>query len=578
MDVVVETTGKRPEVVIDAVDGIEVVRIVLVLPETAVPKPLSVSFRTPLVDAHGLWRPESQPERLQGQTLEPPWESFQTSAAIGAPIACVYGIDGSNRVTFACSDACNPLTLSANVDEETGELVCAITFFDVPMAPLDRYEAELRVDRRSVPYYEAIDAVRVWWERWYPPAPIPRAAREPVYSTWYAFHLDLTAEAVEAQCRLARDMGCGVVIVDDGWQTDTVARGYASTGDWRPTPAKFPDLRGHVERLQALGLAVMLWFAVPFVGERSAVWRLFEGKLLAYEPHGWDGVWGVLDPRFPEVRAAIVETYERALRDWGLDGIKLDFLDELRLRETDTFGGTRDTDSVVDALEAVLEQIATGLRANNPDALVEVRQTSTGPFMRRFATMMRAYDCPNDALENRIRTLTLRLLAGHTPVHSDMLMWHRDDTPESAALQLLSVLFSVPQISVRIDELSDAHRELLRFWLSFWLEHRNVLLDGRLRPLQPQAGYALVVADDREELVAAAYATELVALPHIPARAYLINATGASRLVLELKRPWSGTLRSRDCCGRLLCDEAAELPSGVTSLAVARSGLLELLA
>lgn len=42
------------------------------------------------------------------------------------------------------------------------------------------------------------------------------------------------------------------------------------------------------------------------------------------------------------------------------------------------------------------------------------------------------------------------MTSGDTAVHSDMLMWHRDDRDEAVALQLLSVAFAVPQISVRL--------------------------------------------------------------------------------------------------------------------------------
>ena len=34
-----------------------------------------------------------------------------------------------------------------------------------------------------------------------------------------------------------------------------------------------------------------------------------------------------LDPRYPEVRQYLIDTYVKALRDWELDGFKLDFID-----------------------------------------------------------------------------------------------------------------------------------------------------------------------------------------------------------------------------------------------------------
>jgi alpha-galactosidase len=493
-------------------------------------------------------------------------------------VCCAFTQSGVNRLTYAWSDASSALRLETVVVEETAELACAIRLFDPPTPPLERYEAVLRIDTRPMPYYEVLDAVQGWWAAMpeYTPAPVPAVAREPVYSTWYSFHLGIDAEAVEEQCRLAKALGCASVILDDGWQTETVDRGYTSCGDWRPSLTKFPDLRDHVRRVQAMGLAYILWFALPFVGERSERWHEVRDRLLSFEPSEWEGRWGVVDPRFPDVREQIASTYERAVREWGLDGLKLDFIDELQLLEGDGFGRGRDIDSLPLATERLLEELVERSRAIKPELAIELRQTSTGPVMRRFATMFRALDCPGDALENRVRTLTLRLLAGATPVHSDMLTWSPSDSVESAAAQLLSVLFAVPQISVRLDRISEDHRRMLRFWLTFWREHRSALLDGRLRPLRPELNYPLVLAESPDELVAAAYGREAVSLTHTPSSTYVVNATGEERLLLELATPIRCRTVVRNCMGELLEDRRLELPEGFQAVAVPRSGLLEL--
>jgi alpha-galactosidase len=575
----VETEGPRPCIDVRSEEpGLDVVSVTLRLPEPHVPKPLTVSFRHPLTDVHGLWRPDCQPQRIFDRTLEPPWESFRTSASRGAPVVCAYAQSGENRITFAWSDARHPTTVRANVDEATGELLCSLTLFDLPSAPLSHYDATLRLDTRPTPYYEALDGVRAWWDAMpaYEPAAVPTFAREPVYSTWYSFHLGLTAEAVEQQCRLANELGCAVVIVDDGWQTDTVERGYSFCGDWQPAATKFPDMRAHVERVHALGMKYLLWFAVPFVGEHSAAWSAFSDKLLVYEPAAWSGRWGVLDPRFPEVREFLVTTYERAAREWGIDGLKLDFIDEFHLTEADRFGEGRDTASAADALERVLTEVTTRLRRRVPDLAIEFRQTYTGPVMRRFGNMLRAADCPNDALENRVRTLTLRLLAGDTPVHSDMLMWSPEDNAESAALQLVNVLFAVPQISVRLDRLPTEHIDVLHFWLGFWRRLRDVLLDGRLRPLHPELNYPLVLAERGDTLVAAVYGQELVYLGKLPARTYVVNGTWRGRLVVEVAEPCERLIRVCDCTGRQQHEAPMRFDVGFTVLEVPRAGLVEL--
>ena len=143
------------------------------------------------------------------------------------------------------------------------------------------------------------------------------------------------------------------------------------------------------------------------------------------------------------MREFLIETYESALREWDLDGFKLDFVDSFGAsRET---GGGRDHDGVPEAVDRLLEDTIERLRRIKPDVMVEFRQSYVGPLMRKYGNMFRAMDCPNDAVENRMHTLDIRLLCEDTAAHSDMLMWHAEDPVHSAALQLVNVLFSVPR-------------------------------------------------------------------------------------------------------------------------------------
>ena len=67
--------------------------------------------------------------------------------------------------------------------------------------------------------------------------------------------------------------------------------------------------------------------------------------------------------------------------------------------------------------------------------MIEFRQPYIGPLMRKYGNIFRAGDCPNSALENRVRTTDLHILSGTTAVHSDMIMWHYEDQVEIAAFQ-----------------------------------------------------------------------------------------------------------------------------------------------
>ncbi|HET7270656.1 MAG TPA: glycoside hydrolase family 36 protein [Rubrobacter sp.] len=550
-------------------DGVELVRVRIEADETGRPPAFRLSWTHPLVSVHGFWHPGAGYDK--GLSVD--WgKGFYSKATSGAPVGCLYDLQGRNRLTFAFSDALNPIIFHAGVHEESAEVSCWIQLFDEPLAPLSIYEATLRLDARHLPYSDALSDVSRWWASLpgYEPAGVPETARLPMYSTWYSFHQDLDPGRVEEQCRLAKEIGCEAVIVDDGWQTTSNERGYAYTGDWEPTPEKVPDMRAHVDRVHDLGMKFLLWYSVPFVGVHSRAWERFSGMLLAeIERLGA----GVLDPRFPEVREFLIGTYETALREWDLDGFKLDFVDSFGTSQE--IGGGRDYDGVPEAVDRLLEDTISRLRQIKPDVMVEFRQSYVGPLMRKYGNMFRAMDCPNDAVENRMHTLDIRLLGGNTATHSDMLMWHHEDPVHSAALQLVNVLFSVPQISVLLDRIPPEHFEMLRFWLGFWREHRDVFLDGEIKLRHPEAIYPVVLARTDTKLVAAAYGNAVVLLEgEIPSTLLIVNGTLEDGVVLKLADD-AGTreVEVRDCRGRVTYTEIVELETGLHEIDVPSAGV-----
>ena len=165
----------------------------------------------------------------------------------------------------------------------------------------------------------------------------------------------------------------------------------------------------------------------------------------------------------------------------------------------------RDILSLPLAVDTLLSDVMARLRKLKPEILIEFRQSYIGPAIRKYGNMFRAADCPADVLSNRVRTLDLRLLSGNTAVHSDMLEWNMSTPVESAALQILNILFSVPQISIRFADLPEDHRKMVRFWLDFARDNKDVLLKGELFPYHPELNYPLVIAKNDAKQVAAVY-------------------------------------------------------------------------
>ena len=427
------------------------------------------------------------------------------------PLHSLVSVDGRNRMTVALSDATTPTSIATGVCEENACIEWDITFFTVKVAPLKEYSATVRIDIRDIMYYDAAYDVVKWWESecGYVPAYVPEHAKLPMNSLWYSYHQQLDVEDIIKECRLSRAIGMDTVIVDDGWQTEDNSRGYQFCGDWEVAPSKIPDMKSFVDRIHETGMKVMLWFSVPFVGTGAKNYERFKDMLL--DDTGNGRTYFSLDPRYKEVRDFLVGIYATAVRDWGFDGLKLDFIDSFILKGRSLeHDDRRDHVSLEDGIDALMTEVTDTLRSIDPDVLIEFRQSYVGPAIRKYGNMLRVSDCPNDAIKNRQDVVDLRLTSGNTAVHSDMLMWHYDDTVESAALQFVATLYSVPQISVKIDRLCESHKKMLAFYLSFWRENRDILINGRLTAKNPESAYSIVCAEKDGRAIYTCYTDTLV--------------------------------------------------------------------
>ena len=510
------------------------------------------------------------------RSLKADWSrAVSSKISSGCPLTCFFNDAGRNRLTVALDDCVTNIDRRMGVREEDATLSIEITIPLDATGKLDAYSVTLWLDESDCRYEDAVRAVNEWWEERYAPMPVPEAARLPMYSCWYSFHQGVYAAEVEAECARAKALGMDTVIVDDGWQTDDNSRGYAYCGDWQATPAKIPDMRAHVKAVHELGMKYMLWYSVPFIGRYSEAARTFEGKTLEYiESLGAY----TLDPRYPEVRRYLIDTYVRALRDWDLDGFKLDFIDSFRMRP-DTPGWREGMDYVVleDAVRRLMVDVMNALRAIKDDILIEFRQSYIGPVMREFGNMMRVGDCPNSTSTNRIGMVDLRLTSGQTAVHSDMLVWNTCDRVENAVDQIENILFSTAQISVRLDRVPEDHLRALRFWLDFMRRERELLLETPIYAEAPQLLYPAVCAQrDRRGIFAVYLSGYALELPASGLDECVIVSANSSRSVLiraDEAGAWQAVVR--DCTGEIVRRETVQL-GALCEIAVPAYGLIEL--
>lgn len=289
---------------------------------------LEFRWSIPLVELHFVWHPAAGLSRK----MKVDWmRDIATMTAVSAPMMSFYNEAGQNACTIALSETQKQVLWNIGVHEEDGTLLCRVKIPLETFVNRETYQVSLYRDITPVRYETAIRDVGQWWEKdcGITPLAVPEIGRMPMYSTWYSRHQKITDKEIEADCALAVQMGMKSVLVDDGWQTDDNNRGYAFCGDWQAAKSKLPDMAAHVERVHQMGMKYLIWFSVPFVGTKSPVWPRFSEKLLSFDEGRSTGV---LDPRYPEVRQYLKDTYISRVKEWNIDGLKLDFIDDFHVR------------------------------------------------------------------------------------------------------------------------------------------------------------------------------------------------------------------------------------------------------
>ena len=488
---------------------------------------LSLRIEVELNDAIGYWHPTQRSMR----SLPADWAGQSvTSLVNSAPIGVLYDAAGQVQLGWAADEPVDEVTIRYGVSEEHKTFAVELH----AAAATDDRKLQLLLDATGASVADVVRRLAGWMSARIdePALSVPALAIKPVYSTWYTFTQDVNAAVIESEAALAVPMGCGTVFIDDGWQRMAVGRGYQGCGDWVPDTDKFPDLLAHVRRVRALGAGVVLWVAPLLLGTNSNAYAdLAEYATLRRKP---DDCF-ILDPRHRAVRDHLADVCLRLVTDYEVDGLKIDFLDAaMRYQGTSPVGDIRD---VGEAMAALLRLLRSRLdEAGHGDVLFEFRQPYVSPTIARFGQILRASDCPADALVNLRSTVDCRLLSVGQVTHADPMMWGPTGGPEAVAQQIYAGLFSVPQISMRLAELPAEQAAALAGLLRWWRDLAPVLLAGSIQVTGTERGYTTVSAVHASlgRAVIGIYLPVVVDLDaDLPGEITLVNATAATSVVVR---------------------------------------------
>ncbi len=471
----------------------------------------------------------------------------------GAPFVAAVQDGTDNHITVALSDAVNASQMRLSVEDfEQQEKIRFAVILLNGRERLNRYEVFIRIDERMQPMVKTVSELGEWFRGFYPErGACPPESEDALYSSWYNFHQHPDEKTLDAEMEIAAKMGFKTLIIDDGWQYDGPGTGdYIDCGDWSVSRQKFPDLRGFVRRTHEKGIKVMLWFPVPFAGYHTQDYQTFRDRML-YTSDSFGA--GIFDVRYREVREHIVNLFVRFMKEYDLDGLKLDFIDSFRIEdETPPANERMDRPALSDAVIALLDELDEALRAIRPNVLLEYRQNYVGPAIARYGNMLRVGDCPFDLSTNRRGVADLRMLDYRLAIHSDMLYWAKEETADHVARQLLNVLFAVPQISVLLTEVPEMHVRIIKAFLDYWTANRKTLLHGEFTVEGIDCGYPLLSAKDEDKAITAVYENSVC--HYEGGRHDFLNATAKTEIVVVSRTPSARAGRIVDMLGQTVAE------------------------
>lgn len=393
---------------------------------------------------------------------------FVSSATEDFPYFAFFNLKGENRASVGLSELVRNVRCSAKMNQKQRSYDIVFTVYDgEPLEPFT-----VTADFRAGSWQRC---VADWRNSLDLPKPVfPEAAWQPVFCSWYVVHAAFDSTWVEKAAKAAAELGFGTFILDDGWCYDRWKRAspsevnwYAPLGDWQVSTAKLPDFAAHVKRVQACGIKYMLWVAPFMVGIDSDFYARYRDRLLPDEFNGYR----LLDTADPESSGEMLDKLEFLMKEYGLDGLKVDFLDE-PTRRSDAPRGHN--------IMRFVTELSRRIRAANPEAMIEFRQNYATPQMVALGTQFRAVDCPFDYLINFKRCCQIRLSIGDgVPVHADPAYWAEDELPVNIARHMIAMFAGVPMVSIDIDELSESEKKIVSYHLALYRENLPVFQAAR---------------------------------------------------------------------------------------------------
>ncbi len=448
---------------------------------------MQMRFSVPILDMHGYWVPESRTP-----STKIVWVIESKSAGQRAfPFIAFFNSRQINRLSAGLTNLTDDARILAKMNQEK----CTYDITIEVALGKDSQDFELIIDQRPQVW---TDSLADWRKALALPLPeFPEGAWEPVFCTWYAVHAAVTQDWVEKNAEVASRLGFRTLIIDDGWCFDvmkrvspeTISTWYEMIGDWFLSEKKFPDFENHRKRVQAMGMKYLLWVAPFLIGAKSELYKQLADIV---KPEYHEGCY-TFDSSRKEAAKLLLGKMKHVIQDYGLDGLKVDFLDYIFPNMEEPRG--EDTTHFI-------QELARTIREVKKDALIEFRQAYATPGMLAYGTQFRAGDVPFDFIDNFHRLAQIRISVGDgVPVHADPAYWHPQESPVNISRHMIASLAGVPMLSMDLLAISETEQKIIRHWLGFYQAHRETFNYGKWDVTYHQSGTAYAMVSNEKESI-----------------------------------------------------------------------------
>lgn len=424
--------------------------------------------------------------------------AYETAANRFIPVICDYALSGENRLLAGLADH-KPLTrVSQQVLIEHPMRNLRLTFSRE--RPRGSFRETLILGLQKKPWSEIVQEYFKLCKKLshIEVLSAPAWAHEPVWCSWYAYVTEHKQRDIENELPALREAGIRTVLIDAVWfgpyDFSDERWLFNRMGDFEPNLKEWPDMKGLVEKIHRAGMKAILWCAPLWVGPQSKAWKQM-GKFCVLD--GKKRL-GRLCPNCPESIDHARKIVGRLMRDFDLDGLKIDFMDHVEPRCSDPHHNHSQND-FGEAMDCFMAEIREEIREINPQAVIEYRVRYSNLVTLAHANAQRGNDSPYDADYIRRQNVYLRMFGDkRQAVWSDYLYWHPDESLENISLRIGQMIFSggVPTYSIRYSAASPKHKQITKQWNQFYLEHKDNLRRAKLQIHSADSAYSVLSLQD----------------------------------------------------------------------------------